>query len=107
MGRQNKLLGAVAQTDNTEGFVASSAAAQAINQSNTNNYAQRNTCQGIIVDAISLTTSTVNRSVMKKIRGLCPWEHLVAIRKNCSAVLKRMALKNKKFLFIITCIFKM
>lgn len=29
---------------------------------------------------------------MKKISGLWPWEHLVATRKNCSAVLKRMAL---------------
>lgn len=43
-----------------------------------------------------LTTSTVKRSVIKKISGLWPWEHLVATRKNCSAVLSRMALKKGK-----------
>ena len=43
-----------------------------------------------------LTTRTVKRSVMKKISGLWPCEHLVATRKNCSAVLKRIALKDEK-----------
>lgn len=33
---------------------------------------------------------------MKKISGLWPWEHRVAIRKNCSAVLHRMALHRMK-----------
>jgi hypothetical protein len=30
------------------------------------------------------TPKTVKRRVMKKRRGLCPIQHLVAMRKNCS-----------------------
>lgn len=39
-----------------------------------------------------LTPRTVNSRVMKKRRGLCPMQHLVAIKKNCSCAIWRTVL---------------